>query len=474
MNTAVTDIERALAQLAPELRRQRQIALLRPLNYSLIGASLAGLLAMALFLDGGVLSGQILVGLSLAVNLLVAGLERAGRVHLASYIFSLWVNAGVLFFSGVNLLWENNLAQGMIFACVLALSVMLVGLLLGAPYAFLLTGLNAAACFYLQFTYFATATLPFDRPPLAMTVGTLVPITSFMALVAIITWLYQRSLDRSEARLNLAHQRIMQDEILRRDLAIAKELQRRLYPPAPQTGGAVQIASRSEPARETSGDFYDFIDLEAGQFGVVVADVTGKSIAAALLMALARGTLRSAARRHSSPAEVLAQANEALCRDQTARQMITAFYGILDTRTLTLRFANAGHPYPVLRRGARLDEIELSGLPLGGRADARYTEATIQLQPGDQLFLLSDGLVEERNRQRELFGYDRLNAAILAADPADPQRALDELWHRVSAFREGTEQDDDITLVVIQAAEVVTVEGAPGQTVSKGAATADG
>jgi sigma-B regulation protein RsbU (phosphoserine phosphatase) len=109
----------------------------------------------------------------------------------------------------------------------------------------------------------------------------------------------------------------------------------------------------------------------------------------------------------------------------------------------------------MLRRGSQIDEFEVDGLPLGALPEAIYAEATIQLRPGDQLFILSDGLVEERNGSRELFGYDRLCATIHAADHSDPERALDQLWHAVTGFRGETEQDDDITLVVIQAAEGV-------------------
>jgi serine phosphatase RsbU (regulator of sigma subunit) len=333
--------------------------------------------------------------------------------------------------------------------------VFLAGLLLGAQYSFLYAISNATIVTLFLYHYFSRAGVTIEVNPFYDTLSTAVPVTSFLLIVAVITWLYQRSLDQSEARLSLARGRIMQDELLRRDLAIARELQQRLYPPPPMTDRALQIASRSEPARETSGDFYDFIDLDDGQLGIVVADVTGKSIAAALLMALARGTLRSAAPPHSSPAEVLFTANEALCRDQTARQMITAFYGILDTRTLTLRFANAGHPYPILRRGAGVEETELGGMPLGAMDESQYVEGEIALQPGDQLYIISDGLVEERNARRELFGYERLCAAIQAADPSEPERALDDLWRAVSAFRGATDQDDDITLVVIQATQVI-------------------
>jgi serine phosphatase RsbU (regulator of sigma subunit) len=132
--------------------------------------------------------------------------------------------------------------------------------------------------------------------------------------------------------------------------------------------------------------------------------------------------------------------------------MITAFYGVLDTRTLRLAISNAGHPFPVLRRDGRIAEIEICGLPLGARADAAYTEQIIQLQPGDQLVLISDGILEEHNSRREMFGFERMLATIAHADMVDPERALDEIWETVSHFRGAAEQSDDITLVVVQVA----------------------
>jgi serine phosphatase RsbU (regulator of sigma subunit) len=398
---------------------------------------------------------------SLLFNLVVAALDYTGRPYLAAQLFCFWINGGVLLFFGANLFQDGNLAVGVIFACVLAMTVMLAGMLLGSIFAMIYALANSLAIFAILWRYFNLPGVGLENSPLVDTLSTGIPVVAFLIIVAVISWLYQRSLAQSETRLNLARQRIVKDELLRRDLAIARDLQQRLYPSPPMTRQGLQIASRSEPARETSGDFYDYIDLEDGQLGIVVADVTGKSIAAALLMALARGTLRSAARRHSSPAEVLFHANEALCRDQTARQMITAFYGILDTRSLTLRFANAGHPYPLLRRGATIEEAEVSGLPLGAMANTVYSQGEIALQAGDQLYVISDGLVEERNRRRELFGYERLYATISAADPLEPERALDDLWRALLRFRDGTDQDDDITLVVIQAAHAIDSPALP-------------
>jgi serine phosphatase RsbU (regulator of sigma subunit) len=451
MTSITPDIERVLTSLAPESRRQRRSALLRPLNLSLIMVSLVGLAVMVMI--GVTLWGYGIIGVSLLLNLVVAGLDRFGHSVLAANLFTIWVNSGTLLLCALNLFIVGNLAAGVVFASELALSVILAGLLLGGGYAFIFAIADSIALFVLLHQFFSGTGAAVGIVPLNEAASTGVPIAAFLLIVAVITWLYQRALDSSEARLSVARRQIMQDELLRRDLAIARELQQRLYPPPPLMNSCLRIASRSEPARETSGDFYDFIDLDNGQIGIVVADVTGKSIAAALMMALARSTLRSVARRHSGPIEVLRHANEAICRDHSAHQPITAFYGVLDTSALSLRFSNAGHPYPMLRRGDTIDEFEVGGLPLGALPDAAYFEATIQLRPGDQLFILSDGLVEERDGSRELFGYDRLCDAIHAAHPSDPERALDDLWRAVNGFRGETEQDDDITLVVIQVSE---------------------
>lgn len=450
-----------MARLAPESRRQKQAALLRPLNLSIIGISLLGLLLGPL-LDSGPQSYAIL-GANLLVNLLVAWLTGAGHTQLAGNLFTIWVNVGIMLLVAANLFLDNNQAVALLFATQLALTVMLAGMLMGVRYAFLLVLANVVTLGALFWRYFGTLGAS-DQFLFDDVLNALIPVSSFLVLIAVISWLYQRALAKAEERIEVARKRIIKDELTRRDLAIARELQLRLFPPPPMVNPTLQIATRSEPARETSGDFYDFIELGDGMLGIVVADVTGKSVAAALMMALARVTIRSEARRHSAPADVLRAANETISRDHTARQMITAFYGLLDTRTLQLRFANAGHPYPILRRGDHLHEIELGGLPLGGRPDSRYEEYSVQLEPGDQLFLLSDGLIEERNSRREIFGYGRLGPAILATDPTDADMAIELLWQTVASFRGEAEQADDITLVVIQAEQhAMAVDGARPQ-----------
>jgi serine phosphatase RsbU (regulator of sigma subunit) len=451
MSSISSDIEQLASRLAPETRRQRQAALLRPLNISLIVISLIGLVIM--ISTRGTLAGTFAVVISsLLINLLVGALDRAGKTGLAAYIFCIWINLGILFLIAVNLLLEDNPAVAYVFACQLALTVLLAGQLFGTWLASIFAAVNVITFFAMLARYFNNHSPSQGTSQIEFVLDNGIPIAAFLVLIAIITSLYQRALRKADERIEVARRRIIQDELTRRDLAIARELQLRLFPPPPMVQPTLKIATRSVAARETSGDFYDFIELGDDMLGIVVADVTGKSVAAALMMALARVTIRSEARRHTAPAEVLRSANETISRDHTTRQMITAFYGVLDTRSLTLRFSNAGHPYPILRRNNRLQEFELGGMPLGGRIDSQYSELIVQLEPGDQLFLLSDGLIEERNRSREMYGYGRLGQAIIAGDPMDPDKTLATLWQSVTTFRGDIEQGDDITLMVIQAA----------------------
>lgn len=447
------DIEAMIEQLKGEPTADHRTALIRPLNLALIGLSLFGLALMLIPPITSVWYYYLLVGGSLGINVLVWQLTRRGQTQLASHIFCYWIALGILALAVINLYGDTPLVAA-IFASVLALPVMLAGMLISNRYAFGIALVGSVA-FGLATVFYYLGRPSADGSHINEAISITFPVFVFLLMIALISWLYQRALSAAAARLQIARQRILRDELLRRDLAIARELQQRLYPPPPLTNANLRIASRSEPARETSGDFYDFIDLGDGRLGIVVADVTGKSLAAALVMAMARGTLRSEATRHESPAAVLAYANQTLCQDRSVKQMITTFYGVLDTNALTLRFANAGHPYPFIKRNGCLEEVELGGLPLSAHPAAIYGEQIVQLQPGDQVFLISDGLLEEHNAGREIFGFERLNMAISAASADDPDQALAQIWQSVAAFRGATEQSDDITLVVIQVADTI-------------------
>ncbi len=448
------DLDILLSQLDNLPASQHRAGLLTPLNSALTVLTGLGLIVMLLSPGTPGWLNALIVSGSLGLNLLVFWLNRIGRTATAAYLFTYWITAGTLWFFIDNTLLAQNLFNGTIFSAVLGMCVLLAGLLLSSVMAFVFAAANAVVILVVYWLYYNTYELS-ERGPLIEAISVGLPLVVFLFMIAVISWLYQRALAIAAERLSVARQRIVRNEMLRRDLAIARELQQRLYPLPPLTDASIRIASRSEPARETSGDFYDFIDLDKNRLGLVVADVTGKSIAAALVMAMARGTLRSEATRHVNPSDVLRYANLTICQDRSVRQMITCFYGVLDTKELTLTFSNAGHPFPVIRRDGGLEEIEVCGLPLGARPDAHYIDQTIQLRPGDQFVIISDGLLEERNSSREIFGFERLTNTIAAADMTDPQLALDQIWNDVAQFRGATEQSDDITLVVVQIGDLL-------------------
>jgi serine phosphatase RsbU (regulator of sigma subunit) len=335
----------------------------------------------------------------------------------------------------------KNAGLTIAYGFLLAISGMLYGILVSSFVSIAISTANAI----LVVVAYTTVTASFQEA-----ISPSIPIIAFIFLIALISWLYQRTLTQSFEHLSVARQQLTRDALLRQELAIARDLQSRLYPDPPETDSRLNIASVVLPALETSGDLYDFIELGPDELGIVIADVTGKSLAAALVMAMARSTFRSEARRSPNPAEVLTQVNASLCNDHSVKQMLTAWYGILNTRTLHLRYANAGHPFPILKRDGAVTELEIPGLPLRARPDTVYYEQEIVLQAGDDLLLTSDGAVETMNAQRELFGFDRFNATLQNLPPLPANAIIACLCEALETFRGLTPQNDDITLVLIQ------------------------
>lgn len=386
---------------------------------------------------------------SLVVNTAIYYLNRQQYVNLATHLFCYSINAAVYYFFVSNLL-IGEYTGAILFGYMLSLIVLLGGLLISSRATFGFAVLNTSL---IIITHSLIEGVPRE------VVSNSFPISAFFWLIALIAWLYQRALDRALDNLRRARQELIHTELVQRDLKIARDLQRRLYPPPPATGDHLAIASHCEPADETSGDFYDFIELGPDKLGIVVADVTGHSLPAAMIMTMTRSILRNEARRTASAAEVLRQTNQTMLSDASVDQMVTAFYGILNFNTLTLHFSNAGHPFPILKRRGKIEELIVPGLPLRSMPDVTYEEQAIQLEPGDQLVLISDGVIEAMNQQRELFGYERLYETILGAADNGPHMLLSEIWEAVISFQGSTQQKDDIALVVLE----VSRETANGQ-----------
>jgi anti-sigma regulatory factor (Ser/Thr protein kinase) len=200
------------------------------------------------------------------------------------------------------------------------------------------------------------------------------------------------------------------------------------------------------PAREVGGDFYDFIPLPGDRIGLVVGDVTDKGVPAAMVMAATRSFLRAAGQELASPGAVLARVNDLLQADMPPRMFVTCLYGILDPVSGRVRFANAGHNLPIVRKADGADELRATGMPLGLLPGMAYEETEAQLRGGDQLVLHSDGIAEAHGPGGEMFGIPRLRDVVAAAPSGD--RLLGDVLSALERFTgQGWEQEDDITLV---------------------------
>jgi serine phosphatase RsbU (regulator of sigma subunit) len=239
-------------------------------------------------------------------------------------------------------------------------------------------------------------------------------------------------------------------ERIEQELHVARQIQRELLPEVnPQLDGW-EVTTYYEPAREVGGDFYDFLEFEDGRLGLVVGDATGKGMPAALVMATTRGMLRAVVQSLGSPGEVLARVNDALVTDIPPNMFVTCLYAILDPKSGSLRYANAGHDLPYLRHhGGDAEELMARGLPLGLMPNVRYEEKVAALAPGDNALFYSDGLVEAHDPQREMFGFARLRG--LVAEHAEEGSLVDFLMEELYTFvGEGWEQEDDITLLTLK------------------------
>ncbi len=231
---------------------------------------------------------------------------------------------------------------------------------------------------------------------------------------------------------------------LDRDAQEARAIQQALLPKSSPYIPGLVISGRSEPARAVGGDWYDFISFPDGRWGIVLADVSGKGTAAALLMSATRGIFRSLAEACCTPAEVLSRLNQLLVNDFPAGKFVTMVYGVIDPDTRTVTFANAGHLQPLLidDRGTHFLETE-RGLPLG-LSSGEYSETRVALSPGSKLIFYSDGITEAVDQEDQEYGASRL-----AEHALQPTASAVSIVDDVRAFANGSGMSDDATVVFV-------------------------
>jgi len=240
-------------------------------------------------------------------------------------------------------------------------------------------------------------------------------------------------------------------ELIEQELGLARSIQQASLPKEVPRLEGWQITPYYQPAREVGGDFYDFFDLEDGRVVVVVGDATGKGMPAALIAEATSNMLRAVAQAlgSSSPGGVLSRVNETLLARIPTNMFVTCFYAILDPKSGSLSYANAGHDLPYLWQSGEAQELRARGMPLGLMPGMDYEEKEITLQADEAALFYSDGLVEAHDPKGEMFGFPRLRALI--AEHGEKRSLGDFLLEKLYTFTgEGWEQEDDITLLTLR------------------------
>ncbi len=243
----------------------------------------------------------------------------------------------------------------------------------------------------------------------------------------------------------LAHQKAIQE------LTVAAEIQASFLPASLPSIAGWQLAAALRPARQTSGDFYDLMELPDGCLGLLIADVTDKGTGAALFMALSRTLIRTYAFEYpEQPDQALHVANTRILLDSRSSMFVTVFYGILDPASGTLRYCNAGHNPPyLLRAHAEPQPLRNTGIPLGIERDTSWTAETVRLEPDDLLVLYTDGITEAQNASGELFDVERLLDAAGSCPEHTALAVQDAILVAVDRFVGDAAQFDDLTLMTL-------------------------
>ncbi len=248
----------------------------------------------------------------------------------------------------------------------------------------------------------------------------------------------------------LYEQIALQERRLERDLSLARELQMRLLPQARPKLAHLDVAAKFVPARAIGGDLYDFIPYSMSRLGLVIGDVSGKGAPAAIYAALVSGILRSHAPIEPGPSEMLSAVNLSLAERRIEAQFVSLIYAVWDDEHRMLTVSNSGLPRPIYVHGGKNEVIEATGLPLGLFDEADYDEFEFRMKPGEMFVFFSDGILDARNRNGELFGRGRVEKIVLECAGKSADCVVDSLFQAVAEHSAGMETFDDQTVVAIR------------------------
>ena len=248
---------------------------------------------------------------------------------------------------------------------------------------------------------------------------------------------------------------MMESSRLETELTMASGIQADMLPniyPAFPERPEFDIFASMDPAKEVGGDFYDFFLVDDDHLCLVMADVSGKGVPAALFMMASKIIIASNAKLGKSPGQILTDTNASICAHNREEMFVTVWLGILELSTGKLTAANAGHEYPVLRKADGQFELikDKHGFVIGGMEGLRYKEYELQMQPGSKLFLYTDGVPEATSADKELFGTERMLQALNTDPSAEPKEILEQIRRSVDEFVKDAEQFDDLTMLCVE------------------------
>jgi phosphoserine phosphatase RsbU/P len=246
--------------------------------------------------------------------------------------------------------------------------------------------------------------------------------------------------------------------VMKRDLQIAREIQTWLLPGTPPQIPGISVAYTTRPANTVAGDYYDVFPRpgktnDENRVVFAVADVAGKSIPAAMLMATFQASLKTLSTTQVALPELVADMNKYACSNsQGGLRFTTAFLAEYDAARRVFHYINAGHNNPILRRSnGSIERLDVGGLPIGIQPEAKYESASVTLAPGDWLIIFTDGLVEAENTRQEEYGETRLLSAIATGAATTPAEMLNRLMAELDLFVGSTPQHDDVTCLLVKA-----------------------
>ncbi len=240
------------------------------------------------------------------------------------------------------------------------------------------------------------------------------------------------------------------------DLSVAREIQHAILPRTfdlkLQDADKVNIYASMLAAKDVGGDFYDFFPIDDHRMGFTIADVSGKGVPAAIFMAVSRTLIKATGLQDKPTNECMSTVNDILCDESVGSMFVTVFYGIYDLQTGQITFTNAGHNPPYILKADGQVEVVKSpcNLVLGAVPDMPFSCDTLELEPGDTLFMYTDGVTEAENKNHDQFGESRLEEALAECKGADSKHIVDTVNAKVKEFINGAAQSDDITQLVIR------------------------